>query len=319
VNINIFNDADEIVDDINSQTQKALSYRADNVSYFPETTNQYKPESNSMDTIIDHGENTVVKTESFTDSVDYYAAETGRVLIGGLGYVADKFIGLIDNLDDLIDSPVERLLKNHYGFERGLIDAGKIQSKVASTKIPTTDMTVNDWYKDNFEAKTEIGKLLTPIAAEISAFALNNIYLKKAGLALPAAGSNQWKKYAVDVMRWATAEGAVGFTMGEDQSSAMLWMADMLGITDENTLPAVRETYKQLLDSQAPEDEFKLRMMNTLDRFALGASADVLLTFLLKMYKPMIGLGLSSTVTFDTSLNNQVKKNIQNLGIENGK
>ncbi len=318
MNINIFNDADEIVDDINSQTQKALSYRADNVSYFPETTNQYKPESNSMDTIIDHGENTVVKAESFTDSVDYYADEAGRVLIGGLGYVADKFIGLIDNLDELYEGPTERYFAKTFGYDTGK-SVGTFKNTISKMNLPTTDMTVNDWYKDNFEAKTEIGKLLTPIAAEIEAFALNNIILKKAGLAIPTAGSNQWKKYAVDVMRWATAEGAVGFTMGEDQSSAMLWMADMLGITDENTLPAVRETYKQLLDSQAPEDEFKLRMMNTLDRFALGASADVLLSFLLKMYKPMIGLGLSSTVTFDTSLNNQIKKNIQNLGIENGK
>ena len=42
------------------------------------------------------------------------------------------------------------------------------------------------------------------------------------------------KKWGVDVLRWATAEGAVGFTMAEDQPSAMLMITDLLGITDEN-------------------------------------------------------------------------------------
>lgn len=313
MDIDILNDTDDVVNSINKQTETALNYRADNINYIPETSNIYNVESNSMDTVIEHGENVVVKNQSFFDTLDFVGDEIGRVAIGGLGYVGDKLIGLIDNVDELYEGPTEKYFAKTFGYDSGS-SVGTFQDAVGKMKLPTADLTVNEWYKDNFEPKTEIGKIIQPIAAEIEGFVLSNLILKKAGLNLPAAGSNQWKKWGVDILRWATAEASVGFTMAEDQPSAMLMIGDLLGITDENALPAIRKTYQELLDTKTPENEFQLRMMNTVDRFALGAASEVLVKFLFKVYKPMIAAGLTSTITFDNALNNKIKQNIENLG-----
>lgn len=305
MDINIYDDVDAVVNSINDQTEKLENFKADNINEFPETQQLYDEGSNTIKQVYDFGENVI-------NVVDKTSDEIGRVMLGGLGQVADKFIGLIDNIDDLIDSPLEQMARERYGYERGFLNAGGIQEAIGSANIPTADMTVNQWYQNNFEPQTKIGKLLLPVAAEIEGFVLNNLLLKKMGMSIPAASSNKWKKWGVDVLRWATAEGAVGFTMAEDQPSAMLMITDLLGITDENFLPEVRETYINLLENKTPENEFKIRMMNTVDRFGLGAVGEVFVKFLFSIYGPMLGSGFIPTI----SLNNQIKENFKDLRIE---
>ena len=112
MDINIYDDVDAVVNSINDQTEKLENFKADNINEFPETQQLYDEGSNTIKQVYDFGENVI-------NVVDKTSDEIGRVMLGGLGQVADKFIGLIDNIDDLIDSPLEQMARERYGYERG--------------------------------------------------------------------------------------------------------------------------------------------------------------------------------------------------------
>jgi hypothetical protein len=91
MDINIYDDVDAVVNSINDQTEKLENFKADNINEFPETQQLYDEGSNTIKQVYDFGENVI-------NVVDKTSDEIGRVMLGGLGQVADKFIGLIETI-----------------------------------------------------------------------------------------------------------------------------------------------------------------------------------------------------------------------------
>ena len=283
------NTLDSVLNPINESIAKSQSYSPDNLNEPLESTTHV--EDGKVVEKIDFG-NGVIKED--VKSQPTFLSETSRVMMSVLPDIANEFKGVYM---DLGGKTYYDLTEDTYGDDATLKQL-QFQHPFFSVQMQQLSnlnrMSKTDSIKENpnnsFSPQTETGKAVRDIASELSIMAVNNLWLKKIKLLSGIPKYKQkfktyFKNLAQSSLRWGFAEGGAAFVARNDTEPFVLMITDLLGITDDNDLNTIRQTYHQALTANEDESKLKLRLIRATDGFLSGAAFEILFSILGTTYK----------------------------------
>ena len=214
----------------------------------------------------------IVEEVDFGNGVKLVASEVLRTASGVGLDVVDEFVDLADDMNNVMNGG---LVAAHPVLYPALIKLNNGLQK----------------HSEFFKPKTEVGKAVTDIGSEIAILLANETLLRKvkffAGIPKHTQKFGQYiKNLSKSALRWGTAESGAAFVARENEGEPFtLFLSDLAGITDENDLKYIRETFQEARQSGDSAKEMEVRMYQALDGMAIGTAAESIIAPLATLYK----------------------------------
>lgn len=214
----------------------------------------------------------MVQEVNFGNKVKLVASETARVGAGIALDVMDEFVELADELDNSLNGYITLTHPIMYPL---------IQKANATLQ---KDL-------EYFKPKTSIGKMIDDIGSEISLLIANEALLRKVrffkGVPKYTQKFGEYvKNLSKSALRWGTAESGAAFVARENEGEPFtLFLSDLTGITDENDLKYIRETFQEAMHSGDSVKDLEVRMYQAMDGMLMGVAFESVFAPLSSLYK----------------------------------
>ena len=241
----------------------------------------------------------------FGNNVKLVFSEAGRVLASTGLDIVDEFAELTDEIDNSMNGMLSKT--NPILFNMQKKSNEYLQSKTQF-----------------LQPKTDIGIAVRDLASELTLLIANEALLKKVKFFQGVPKHTQkfaqyMKNLSKSALRWGTAEAGAAFVARENEGEPFtLMLSDLTGITDENDLKYIRDTFQEGMRSDDSLKDLEVRMYQAMDGMILGTTFESVFAPLSSLYK--IGKPLVNTIALGGAASiapAEQLKIIQNLDLTN--